>query len=284
VDGSAVEAVDKAVLVGETIKCTACHNAGTASLSSVTFPSGVVVDGLGNEARCMLCHQGRASKVSVDAALEKAGVLEDLDKVVTELGFINIHYYAAGATLYGGVAMGGYQYDGKLYDAKFRHVEGYDTCSGCHNPHTTELKIDECAACHEGVASKADLKKVRMAGSLVDYDGDGNKEEGVAEELDGLRAMLLTAIQAYAATPRMYLERRSVTIRRLTCTSLAIPMPMGRLATMKPSSITLTNPGPGGWNEQPITTRSRSKILAPMPTAVNTSSNWCTTQSRISTA
>jgi hypothetical protein len=198
VDGSPAGAVDKAAAIGTTIQCVACHNAVTATLSSVTFPSGAVVEGLGPEARCMVCHQGRASKVQVDASLEEAGLLEDLDTVNAELGFINIHYYAAGATLYGGVTMGGYQYDGKVYDAKFRHVVGYDSCVGCHNPHTTELKIEECAACHEGVAAKEDLRKVRMQGSLADYDGDGDVTEGISEELDGLRALLLTAIQAYA--------------------------------------------------------------------------------------
>lgn len=198
-DGSAVGEVDQAAPIGTTIQCVACHNAATATLSSVTFPSGVEVTGLGREARCMVCHQGRASKVQVDSSLEQAGLLEDLDTVNAELGFINIHYYAAGATLYGGVTMGGYQYEGKMYDAKFRHVEGIDTCVGCHNPHTTELKLDVCAGCHEGVAAKEDLKKVRMNGSLADYDGDGDTSEGVAEEMDGLRAMLLTAIQAYAS-------------------------------------------------------------------------------------
>jgi hypothetical protein len=137
--------------------------------------------------------------VQIDAALEENGLTEDLDTVSADLRFINIHYYAAGATLYGGVTMGGYQYAGKTYDAKFRHVEGFDTCVGCHNPHTTELKIEQCAECHEGVAAKEDLKKVRMNGSLADYDGDGDRTEGVAEELDGVRALLLTAIQSYAS-------------------------------------------------------------------------------------
>jgi hypothetical protein len=197
-DGSPAGVVDKAAPVGTTIQCVACHNAATATLSSVTFPSGAVISGLGPEARCMVCHQGRASKVQVDAAIEKAGLTEDLDKVSPDLGFINIHYFAAAASLYGGETMGGYQYEGKTYDAKFRHVEGFNTCVGCHNQHTTELRIEQCAGCHEGVTSKEDLKKVRMNGSLADYDGDGNVTEGISEELDGLRTLLLTAIQAYA--------------------------------------------------------------------------------------
>ncbi len=53
-----------------------------------------------------------------------------------------MHYFAAAATLYGSMAKGGYEYEGKTYDAKNTHVEGYDTCVGCHNPHTLEVKVD----------------------------------------------------------------------------------------------------------------------------------------------
>ena len=204
-DGSEAGKVDANVPApAGTIQCVACHNAATASLTSVTFPSGVVVDGLGPEARCMVCHQGRASKVQVDAALEKFGVMEDVDKVAepvddSTLGFINIHYFAAASTLYGTITQGGYEYAGKSYDAKNNHVAGYDTCVGCHNSHTLELKIEQCASCHQGVASVEDLRKIRMAGSTPDYDGDGESTEGVAEEIDGLRDLLYQALQAYAS-------------------------------------------------------------------------------------
>jgi hypothetical protein len=36
-----------------------------------------------------------------------------------------------------------------------------------------------------------------MAGSMVDYDGDGDTTEGIATEIEGLQGMLLQAIQAY---------------------------------------------------------------------------------------
>jgi hypothetical protein len=39
----------------------------------------------------------------------------------------------------------------------------------------------------------------RMESSAVDYDGDGDIEEGVAEELAGLKDALYSAIQVYAA-------------------------------------------------------------------------------------
>jgi len=154
--------------------------------------------GLGPEARCMECHQGRASSLSVDNAIEEAG-LTDMDTVSEDLGFTNIHYFAAAATQAGGVAMGGYQYPAQVYDSKFAHVEEFDSCEGCHNSHTLELKLEECQSCHEGVLSLEDLPDIRWQGSLVDYDGDGDMEEGIAYEIEGLQEMLYQAMQAYAS-------------------------------------------------------------------------------------
>lgn len=197
-DGSAVGSVDAAVPVGETITCVACHNEATMTKDSVIMPSGIELTDLGPEARCMECHQGRESKVSVDASIEEAGLTEDVDTVSEDLGFRNIHYFAAAATKYGTMAKGGYEYDGKSYDGFFAHVDGFESCEGCHNSHTLELKVEECAACHEGVASPEDFRDVRMPGSLVDYDGDGNMDEGIYYEMEGMRDVLLSAIQAYA--------------------------------------------------------------------------------------
>ncbi len=193
-DGSA-PGVDGPAELGSTVNCVACHNSVTATLDSVTMPSGVELTGLGDESRCMVCHQGRASKIAVDEATADM----DADTVSEDLGFINIHYFAAAATKYGTLAKGGYEYDGKTYDAEFAHVEGYDTCIDCHNPHTLEVKVEECSVCHEGVTTVEDFKDVRMQGSQVDYDGDGNIEEGVYYELVGLQDLLLQAMQSYAA-------------------------------------------------------------------------------------
>lgn len=195
-DGSEAGVVDEPAPVGTVITCTACHNNATQNMTSVVFPSGVEVTGLGDESRCMQCHQGRASKVQVDEAIAD---LPDLDTPGEELSFINIHYYAAAATMYGSIVHGGYEYDGNSYDAKFDHVEGYNTCAGCHNPHSLELKVEECAICHSGVSSREDLVNIRMVGSLVDYDGDGDMEEGIAGEIETLQQMTLQAIQTYAS-------------------------------------------------------------------------------------
>jgi hypothetical protein len=205
-DGTAAGVVDNAAPIGTVITCVACHNETTAGMTSVVMPSGVELTGLGDEARCMQCHQGRHSTVSVNEAIAEVGV--DEDTVSEELGFANIHYFAAAATQFGGVAMGGYQYEGKSYDVKFAHVEGFDTCIQCHNSHTLELKVDECSTCHAGVASAEDFKDVRLQGSTVDYDGDGDIAEGVYYEIESLQEILYQAIQAYASevsgTPIVY--------------------------------------------------------------------------------
>lgn len=196
-DGTEAGTVDNDAELGSVITCVTCHNSGTAELTSVVFPSGAEITGLGDEARCMQCHQGRASSASVDAAIEGAG-LTDMDTASEDLGFTNIHYFAAAATQFGTQAMGGYQYAGNAYDAKFAHVADMDTCVDCHDPHTLKVKVDTCAGCHSSVASVEDLRDIRTMGSKVDYDGDGDVEEGVYYEIEGLQAMLVAAMQSYA--------------------------------------------------------------------------------------
>lgn len=205
-DGSAAGVVDAAAPIGTVVSCSACHSPSAVSKTSVVFPSGVEITGLDASARCMECHQGRESKVSVDEAIAASGL--GPDDPSPDLGFRNIHYFAAASSLYGSEVHGSYEYDGQRYQTKFEHVPGYDSCVGCHNVHTLELKVNECSACHTNVASAEDLKAIRMPGSSVDYDGDGSMDEGIFDELEGLQAMLYQAIQAYAAevvgTPIVY--------------------------------------------------------------------------------
>lgn len=216
-DGSEALKVDKPVPAADSqgIQCVACHNpVASFQLNSVQFPgkdaegNPITVTGLGDSARCMICHQGRESKASVDGAIAQFKV-EDVDAVVAPIkddkgndvkfGFRNIHYFAAAATQYGTQVKGGYEYDGQSYDYKHAHVAGYDTCAGCHDPHSLKVKVDECTACHAGVTSVEDLKNIRMAqASSSDYNGNGDTTEGMYYEIQGLQEQLLAAIQTYA--------------------------------------------------------------------------------------
>ena len=196
-DGSAVGVVDAAQPVSNGITCITCHNESAVALTEVTFPSGVVVSDLGPEARCMVCHQGRASGSSIDEAIATNVLTDTLDTVSTELRFTNIHYFAAAATLYGSVVGGGYEYDGNSYDGKFLHADDINTCIGCHDQHSLEIRLETCQECHTNVASKEDLAGIRMNGSLEDYNGNGDVTEGISAEITGLQTLLLQSIQAY---------------------------------------------------------------------------------------
>jgi hypothetical protein len=196
-DGSAPGVVDNAQPVSNGITCIACHNDAAVALDTVTFPSGAVVENLGPEARCMVCHQGRASGSTVDNAIATNALTDTLDTVSSDLSFINMHYFTAAATQYGSVVAGGYQYAGESYDGKFLHAGGLDTCISCHDQHSLEIKVEVCQECHSNVASASDLVNIRMNGSLEDYNGNGDVTEGIYYEVAGLQDMLMQAIQAY---------------------------------------------------------------------------------------
>jgi hypothetical protein len=144
----------------------------------------------------------------VDSAIASAGVGDDTPS--TRIRFSNIHYFAAAATMYGTLVKGGYQYAGKSYDAKFGHVDGYAECQDCHNPHSLEVKFENCDTCHTNVKSVDDLHNIRYYGSLTDFNGNGNITEGIYYEMQGVLAKLLTTIQSYGAnvvgTPIAYDE------------------------------------------------------------------------------
>ena len=169
-----------------------CHNSATLEGGAVLFPSyrpaeegeevtGVVTGMVSDGVVCMNCHQGRESKVSVDEAIAELGL--GADDTSEELGFRNVHYAAAAATLYGTFVKGGYEYDGMTYDAQFAHVEGVDICQDCHDTHSLEVKAEGCVMCH----GEGEFADYRMLGSMSDYDGDGDMEEGIYYEIEGLQ-------------------------------------------------------------------------------------------------
>jgi hypothetical protein len=199
-DGSTVDVVDQPAPIGTTIQCQACHSDPEKGIlrdrTYVIFPSGVKVNGLGPEAMCMECHQGRASTKDVNNSIAAAGLLSD-DTPSSKLRFINVHYFAAAASQFGTIAKGGYEYAGKLYDSRFAHVPGYNVCFICHNPHSLQIDIQACNTCHTGIK---DPRDIRFYGSFVDYDGSGDLTKGMYYEIENLKGFLFSAIQAYART------------------------------------------------------------------------------------
>ncbi len=197
-DGSAAGIVDHPISTGLAVDCTACHSRSASMLADVTFPSGAVLSGFGPSATCMVCHQGRQSGPTLEKLLEGM----DEDAVAPDLGFANIHYRAAAASLLGAEAHGGYEYPGQTYVGRFAHVPDFSDCTSCHDPHRLTVATEGCVACHGSVAVTA----IRM--SPLDADGDGDTKEGVAGEIATLHDLLGRAIAAYAAevagTPVVY--------------------------------------------------------------------------------
>jgi hypothetical protein len=181
------------------LMCTTCHSDLTTftryTVNQVKFPSGAVLGfGDGADANlCIECHQGRESKVSVAGAIAKSGATGD--QVSDKLSFRNPHYFAAGATLFGTQAQGAFEFDGQKYDGQFAHTQGFTTCTDCHDAHTQEVKVEACSGCH----GTTDVETIRMANwSPDDYNGNGKKDEGIAQEVKGMQDALYAAIQAYA--------------------------------------------------------------------------------------
>lgn len=187
-DGTEPDVVNHPAVTGTVVSCETCHNDKAKTLSEVTFPSGVTLTDVTSSIQCMICHQGRASTVSVEKAVDAIGE----DTISADLQFINIHYRAAAATLYGTEVKGGYEYPGLSYVGRFSHVAPFDSCGGCHDAHTTEVKGQGCATCHQNES----LFDIRT--STVDYDADADVEEGIAAEIQSLHGALAEHIQRYS--------------------------------------------------------------------------------------
>jgi hypothetical protein len=191
VDGTEAGVVDNAAKIDTTVTCFVCHNEATPNMDRVSFPSGEQVSNLGPEASCIQCHQGRASTATVDHAISEAGLTDD-DESSADLEFVNSHY-SSGATSFGSVVHGAYEYDGKTYRGRFIRGEDEFSCIRCHDNHNLELKIETCSECHTFAQEEA--RDIRV--DTTDYDGDGDLEEGIAGEIETIHEALYLAIQAY---------------------------------------------------------------------------------------
>ena len=193
-DGSEAWVTDSTAPVEEGVQCIACHNHVASHLTEVTFTSGMTVNRAEADARCMNCHGGRASGNDVSASIAKANVADD--EVSSDLRFINIHYAPAAASRFGSEAGGGYEYAGKDYMKFYYHDDFATQCNDCHSPHSTEVRVELCTECHQGVSEFEDIAAIRSTEG--DFDGDGDLSEGIKYEVEGLREILSEAIGLYA--------------------------------------------------------------------------------------
>jgi len=119
----------------------------------------------------------------VNAAINKLKLAND-DTMSKDLKFLNIHYFAAGATLFGTQAKGLYEYNGKVYAGKFEHVKGYEGCADCHDAHSLQPKLQACKGCHN-------------TDDPTQIAGPGDKEP-LAATFETMKARLLEGVTAYA--------------------------------------------------------------------------------------
>jgi mono/diheme cytochrome c family protein len=193
VDGSTPGQVDKTAATGTTVECDACHNEVSVEKVFAVMPSNIELTDLGRNADCMECHQGRASTVQVDEAIEGLPP----DTVDTEISGPGVHNNPAGPTQYGAEAMGGYEYKANKYAYRYEHVIEFDTCTSCHSPHSLQVDALQCSTCHLGVATAEDFADIRT--SNIDYDGDGDISEGMAGEIATMEKKLWRDIELYIA-------------------------------------------------------------------------------------
>jgi hypothetical protein len=106
---------------------------------------------------------------------------------------VNSHNIS-GATPFGTEVQGAYEYKGKSYEGRSLRGDDFFTCIRCHDQHSLQVKLETCDDCHtfDGV----EVKNIRV--NTTDFDGDGNKVEGMAFEIEQLHSDLYAAIQAYA--------------------------------------------------------------------------------------
>lgn len=187
-DGSDPGLPQSPIPVGGVVDCDTCHNPGLAAVGAIRLPTGEQHPVSGYEAACMTCHQGRASGATVAEAV--GGTPED--EVNGELRFINPHYSIAAASLLGGTGSLGYQYPGKSYEPRFLHARPVSTCVSCHEPHNLTVAEETCLTCHQ----TGDSEAIRI--SRQSYDGSGNLQQGIHEDIVANRQRLFALMVDYS--------------------------------------------------------------------------------------
>ena len=184
------------------LACNACHEGASFPniyvsalgdypfLEPVVFPSELTATYTNASNICMTCHQGRESTVSVNEDIAACSNVGDCDADCTPmegaggaggaggasgcegLGFVNIHYYAAAATLFGTNVKGAYEYAGQTYagqnefDNTSHANNNLQDCLGCHMQrgeaadlpnHVFLPAVAACGPCHTGGAEFSEL-------------------------------------------------------------------------------------------------------------------------------
>jgi hypothetical protein len=205
------------VPLGSLVDCKACHAdtdlytdpstryadlATHPALEPVLFPSGATATLNNDSNMCMGCHQGRSSGDALVAPSTNTVVQAPTD--YDSYNFINRHYFAAAAILFGADVTAGYEYGGQVYKGQNTYNAAHaslDTCFECHMrganmDHTWLPQLTDCSGCHQGITSFEELG-LPFGAPDVDYDGDGTGESFQAE-IDGMAAILYATIQDYA--------------------------------------------------------------------------------------
>ena len=186
-------------LQNEMLYCNACHKDSAfnrRTLDTVVFPSGLSASIDNDSNLCMMCHQGRASKKAIDDKINTGAIA---------FAFINIHYYAAGATLFGTEVKSGYEYDGNTYvgqNSFLSHAGNRNTCVKCHMrigtadapDHHFLPQVGDCNPCHLGMTEFSGLKLYNMP----NYLGDNSAASSPSAQITGMQEALYTQIKAYA--------------------------------------------------------------------------------------
>jgi formate dehydrogenase gamma subunit len=180
--------------VSQGLSCETCHLNGETfelrNVSSIEFPSLIeIASSVAEVSMCATCHIGRYSPASIRGL----GQPDEIDIENSNLGLINLHAAPVAAIFFGVEAQMAFTYEGREYAGQNSHVEGYETCAGCHEAHEYEAKVETCGSCHSSVEDGGTVDSVRFRND--DFDGDGDVEEGLAFEIEGLQLVLLNAIQ-----------------------------------------------------------------------------------------